>query len=355
MKIGLDAKRAFNNHSGLGVYARCLIEYLEKNIPHKDIILFTPKKKIWTSNLLTISGKLGSLWRSFSIYFDLVKNKIEVYHGLAGELPFFIPKQVKAVVTIHDLLFLRFPSDYPWIDRLIYNLKSKYACQRADRIIAVSEVTKNDIIGYYNIPSEKIAVISPSIPALPIVSYERHLTNDYIVCISTFIGRKNQEILIHAFEKIANHVSFDLVFIGSGKLLNHVKSLANQSSYSNRIHFLTGLNDSEKFSYLKHSLFSVYPSLGEGFGIPIIESFSLNKPIILSDTTIHREVAGDAGVYFKLGSIDDLVDKLMKLYSKQLSPTNEIMQNRLQNFKDEKIYPKLMEIYFSLMGRDPRI
>jgi glycosyltransferase involved in cell wall biosynthesis len=355
LKLGLDAKRAFNNHSGLGVYARCLIGYLEKNIQHKDIILFTPKKKNWTANLLTIKSKLGSFWRSFSIYFDLVKNKIDVYHGLAGELPFFIPRQVKTVVTIHDLLFLRFPSDYPWLDRVFYKIKSKYACQRADRIIAISEVTKNDIISYYKIPSEKIAVISPSIPELPEVSDERPLTNDYIVCISSFIGRKNQEILIHAFEKIAHQVSFDLVFIGSGNLLKHAKSLAKQSSYSNRIHFLTGLNDNEKFCYLKHCLFSVYPSLGEGFGIPIIESFSLNKPIILSDTMIHREVAGDAGVYFKLGSIDDLANKIMNLYSKQLSPTNEIMQNRLQNFKDEMIYPKLMEIYFSLIGRDPRI
>lgn len=350
MKLGLDAKRAFNNHSGLGVYSRSLIEYLEKNIPNLDIILFTPKKKIWTSNLVTETSRLGSLWRSFTIYFDLVKHDIEVYHGLAGELPFFIPKKIKTIVTIHDLLFLHFPSDYPRIDRVLYNIKAKYACRRADKIIAVSEVTKNDIINHYHISPEKIAVLHPFTPELPLIDDQRPIANDYTVCISSFLGRKNQDILLHAFEKIASQVSFDLVFIGSGKRLNIIKDLAKKTNYSERIHFLSGLNDSEKFRYLKHSLFSVYPSLGEGFGIPILESFSLNKTIIVSDTPIHREVAGEAGVYFESNNAIDLADKMINVYHTKVNDNPISAREKMNKYAIDKTYTKLNALYAKLIG-----
>jgi glycosyltransferase involved in cell wall biosynthesis len=354
-KLGLDAKRAFNNHSGLGVYSRSLIEYLEKNIPNLDIILFTPKKKIWTSSLLTVTNIFGALWRTFFIYFDLVKYKIDVYHGLAGELPFFIPSSVKKVVTIHDLLFLQFPNDYPWIDRLIYNIKAKYACKHADSIIAVSEVTKKNIIDFYNISPEKISVIPNTAPILPNFSDEKPHPQDYIICISSFLGRKNQDILVKAFERIADQVSFDLIFIGSGKRLAEIKNLASNSKYNSRIKFLTGLNDSKKTNYLKHCLFSVYPSQGEGFGIPILESFQMNKPIILSDTPIHREVAADGGLYFILNSIEDLAEKMIKVNTGTLQYPIEKAQSRLNSFEGSNLYPQIADIYYSLMGLTPRI
>lgn len=354
-KLGLDAKRAFNNNSGLGVYSRSLIEYLAKTFPQLDIVLFTPKKKLWTSNLVTETGRLGSLWRSFTIYFDLVKHNIEVYHGLAGELPFFIPSSVKKVVTIHDLLFLQFPNDYPWIDRLIYNIKAKYACKHADSIIAVSEVTKKNIIDFYRISSEKISVIPNSAPILPNFSDEKPHPQDYIICISSFLGRKNQDILVKAFERIADQVSFDLIFIGSGKRLAEIKNLASNSKYNCRIKFLTGLNDSKKTNYLKHCLFSVYPSQGEGFGIPILESFQMNKPIILSDTPIHREVAADGGLYFILNSIEDLAEKMIQVNSGTLQYPIEKAQSRLNSFEGSKLYPQIADIYYSLMGLTPRI
>lgn len=354
-KLGLDAKRAFNNHSGLGVYSRNLIEYLEKNIPNLNIILFTPKKKLWASNLITETSRLGSLWRSFTIYFDLVKHKIEVYHGLAGELPFFIPRNVKTVVTIHDLLFLKFSEDYPWIDRFIYNFKARHVCKRADVIIAISEVTKSDIISHYGITPDKIKVIPVTTPKVTIAQTKRPHDKNYILCISSFLGRKNQVLLLDAYLKIANEVAVDLIFIGSGPERKKVKELAETSPHSHRIHFISGISDTDKFNYLHHCLFSVYPSKGEGFGIPILESFQCEKPIILSDTEIHKEVAGDAGIYFTSNSTDDLAEKIIAVNSSALQYQNEKAQARLKCFEGNKLYPSIIDIYFSLMGRTPRI
>lgn len=354
-KLGYDAKRAFNNHSGLGVYSRGVIEAVEKNISTENIVLFTPKKKIWNSSLTTVINPFGALWRSFFIYFDLKKYAIDVYHGLAGELPFFLPNKLKTVVTIHDLLFLKFTEDYPWIDRFIYNFKARYACKRANVIIAVSEVTKSDIISHYGISSDKIQVIPVAAPKSPIAPTNRPHDKNYILCISSFLGRKNQALLLEAYLKIADEVAYDLIFIGSGPEKKMVKMLAAASLYSHRIHFISGICDTEKFNYLHHCLFSVYPSKGEGFGIPILESFLANKAILLSDTPIHREVAGDAAYYFQNNSVMDLAEKLLYVHSANKAILIEQGKLRLEQFTEEKSYYKLAEIYFSLMGRTPRI
>lgn len=353
MKLGFDAKRAFYNHSGLGVYSRSLITSISKIISNNDIILFTPKKKIWSSDIRTVTSRLGFLWRSAGIYFDVLRYKIDIYHGLAGELPFFLPKSVKTVVTIHDLLFLKFPEDYPWIDRFIYNLKARYACKRADVIIAVSEVTMSDIISHYGVKPDKIKVIPVAAPSLPPTLIKRPHEKDYILCISSFLGRKNQVLLLNAYLKIANEVDYDLIFIGSGPERKKAIELAERSPYNHRIYFISGISDSDKFNYLHHCLFSVYPSKGEGFGIPILESFLCKKAIVLSDTPIHREVAGNAGVYFTANSTNELAKKLLELSASKKNLNIENANKQLENFDGRKLYPQITEVYFSLMGRTP--
>ncbi|MFN5849263.1 MAG: glycosyltransferase, partial [Chitinophagales bacterium] len=114
--------------------------------------------------------------------------------------------------------------------------------------------------------------------------------------------------------------------------------------------FLTELNDSEKINYLNHCLFSVYPSQCEGFGIPILESFQMNKPIILSDTPIHREVAADGGLYFIQNSIEDLAEKMIQVNSGALQYPIEKAQSRLKSFEGSKLYPHILDIYYSLVN-----
>lgn len=96
--------------------------------------------------------KLSSLWRVWGITSQLEKEGIELFHGLSNELPLNIHKsRIKSIVTIHDLIFLRYPQYYQSIDRKIYTYKFRKACENADKIIAISECTKRDIIRYFNI------------------------------------------------------------------------------------------------------------------------------------------------------------------------------------------------------------
>ena len=129
MRIGFDAKRAFNNQSGLGNYSRNLLSALYFSYPDFRYILYTPEIN---RNLFKLTGKnfelrkplkafhriFPSVWRSFAISGEFKKDKLDVYHGLSHELPSGIEKSgVKSVVTIHDLIFIRYPVLYSTIDR----------------------------------------------------------------------------------------------------------------------------------------------------------------------------------------------------------------------------------------------
>src|ERR1051325_4033137 len=175
MNIGFDAKRAFLNASGLGIYSRTVIKALVNTFPQHNYSLFTPKKsKSLFSEFISkhknasiilpkgiINENLSSRWRSYGITKQLTGS--DVYHGLSNELPFNINKyKGKKIVTIHDLIFLRHPKLYPLIDRKIYNKKFRSACELADTIIAVSEQTKKDIIESYKIKPKKIEVVYQS-------------------------------------------------------------------------------------------------------------------------------------------------------------------------------------------------
>ncbi|MDX9705802.1 MAG: glycosyltransferase, partial [Weeksellaceae bacterium] len=172
MRIGFDAKRAFFNTSGLGNYSRSTIELLTKFYPQNDFLLFTPsienaidfkypeKAEIIQPKHL-IERTFKSWWRSFKMASSIAEHELDIFHGLSGELPIKAHKKSKAklIVTIHDLIFLRFPEYYTSVDRNIYYQKAKYACEIADTIIAISEQTKSDLINFFKVDDKKIEVV----------------------------------------------------------------------------------------------------------------------------------------------------------------------------------------------------
>ena len=171
-RIGFDGKRAVQNFTGLGNYSRYLLEAMQSCFPKNEYILYAPRERenprltplLKRGNMhlrlpeKTIWKKLRPLWRVWGVTDDMENDGIVIYHGLSNELPLNIRKatNVKSVVTIHDLIFRRLPECYPLIDRWIYDYKFRKACEQADRIIAVSECTKRDIVKDYHIAPDKI-------------------------------------------------------------------------------------------------------------------------------------------------------------------------------------------------------
>ncbi|RYG19958.1 MAG: hypothetical protein EOO07_05840 [Chitinophagaceae bacterium] len=167
LKIGFDGKRAANNVTGLGNYSRSLIEHLANRFPQSEYFVYTPKinaslrkhalfSKENVNLQLPPKNSTSPIWRSVGVVLELARQKIDLFHGLSQEIPFGLKEnKIKSVVTIHDLIFLVKPEYYSFFDRIIYTYKSKYACKKADQIIAISEQTKKDIVQFYGTDPEK--------------------------------------------------------------------------------------------------------------------------------------------------------------------------------------------------------
>jgi glycosyltransferase involved in cell wall biosynthesis len=371
MRIAYDAKRIFHNTTGLGNYSRDLVRILSEFYPNNEYWLYNPRpakvhRLIPDGRLLKelqpnsfIERKLHFLWRSKWIVKQLVKDKIKLFHGLTGELPYGIDKtKIKTIVTIHDLIFVRYPKLYKSIDRKIYLKKFKYAAETADIVIAISEQTKKDIVDFLKIDADKISVVyqgchrifKENIPESFIKKtiLKHQLPNNYVLNVGAVNERKNVLSLVKAIKKTGDH----LVIVGSGTdYYDKVKQYVFENKMNQQVLFLQGLTMQEiAVLYKKASIF-VYPSIFEGFGIPIIEALYSKTPVITSQGSCFPEAGGPNTHYLQ----DPYnIEELSKAINKIKTDDNYRQQmvkkgfKFVQKFNDQNIAENMMQQYLLL-------
>jgi glycosyltransferase involved in cell wall biosynthesis len=374
MRIGYDAKRAICNYTGLGSYSRNLLNALMLDAPEHDYLLYTPKIKDDLLQLLKgryelhqpnsgLQKKLSALWRVHGLIDDAASSKVDLYHGLSNELPFG-KKPFKTVVTIHDLIFLKHQAQYTAIDRAIYGYKTSYACSHADAIIATSEETKHDIIHYYGIKPDNIQVvyqcchpdyfkkIDSEILQATLSKYD--LSAPFILNVGSFNTRKNQRTLIDAFVKIGQHLPHHLVLAAqSGSEYTRLRAYSDSLACRERIHFVdTAHIDELRALYTAASVF-VFPSLYEGFGIPLLEAMACHTPVLASDIPCFREVCGEAAIYFAPTSVDTLAVELEILLEQpeRHQALVSLGDARVQQFSPSAFGAGVMGVYQGLISK----
>ena len=319
MRIGFDAKRYFENKTGLGSYGKTLINGLIKEYPDNEYFLYTPQKpsdkhikelldmsKVKVRHPLKASK---SYWRSRGIIEDLKKDNIQVYHGLSNELPFGIHKtDIKTVVTIHDLLFKKFPEDYPLIDRMIYDWKAKYGCKRATKVISISKATTSDILNHYNVSTQKISTIyqdlSPQFLDDLETSTAKKILNginiefDFLLFIGNCKSRKNLKTVLQALaiSKTKKHL---VLVLPSKVLSSELAKVIVDNSLESYIHILSDLSIIQMKALYKLNSVLLYPSLGEGWGLPVEEALVFKKYAIVPRIQPFTEVASMYKVFLE--------------------------------------------------------
>ncbi|MFI5222248.1 MAG: glycosyltransferase family 4 protein [Bacteroidia bacterium] len=369
--IGFDAKRAFNNGTGLGNYSRFVIRSLAKYFPENEYYLFTPSIKKEFENFIPASSNIKiispesilgktfpSLWRTYSIAEMCNELKLDVFHGLSNELPVGIEKfNGKKIVTIHDLIFLRYPDYYTNIDRYIYKNKFRHACEKADIICAASIQTKKEIIHFFSIDEHKIRVTyqncddrfsnPPDEKVRNEVIKKYLLLPKYILCLGTIEKRKNQHTVLKAFSQL-DEPELKLIFIGK------------ETDYSDQLHDFIELNRLESKvifipqieieflpAFYRQAQAFVYASEFEGFGIPLLEAMRSGVPVIAANTSSLPEVCGDAAEYFSFNISSELARK-MKLVLQDESKRIEMIVKgfeQAKKFDSEILMKELMGIY----------
>lgn len=381
MRIAFDAKRAYQNNTGLGNYSRSLISSLAALYPQHDYYLMAPKQTEMYSDVhanmhtVTPSGifkLLSSLWRSNFVTGDLKKLSIDVYHGLSNEIPAGIQNTgIKSVVSIHDLIFERYPKQYKAVDNAIYRKKFSNACKHADKVIAISEQTKQDIIQYYGTPADKIAVCYQSCNTIfeqqvsdaekQRIRLKYKLPETYFLYVGSVIERKNLLTICKALKELKAKLNIPLVVIGiGGEYMQQVKAYIAANGLANNVIFLSeqeatkgdvDFKSAKDFPTIYQSaLAMIYPSIYEGFGIPILEAMWSGTPVITSSISCMPETGGDAVYYIDPFSTDDMI-KAIRDIAENATLRNELSAKGLiqaQKFTPAKCAAAVMQVYESL-------
>lgn len=365
MKIAFDAKRFFHNTSGLGNYSRDLVRILSEYEPENEYLLLNKNKSergkeiLERSNVHFIETSKGNLSRQLKMGKDAQKQGADIFHGLSGELPLkWDPKPIKKVVTIHDLIFVRYPQYYSFFDRKIHFWKFKKAADTADKIIAISEQTKRDIIQYLKVPERKIEVIyqgchhafkeqqSPEL--MEAVKEKFKLPERFVLNVGTIEDRKN---LLNVL-KAVNGTEIPLVVVGrKTKYYKKIESFLKKNKMEKQVLFLEGVSMDELACLYKLADIFVYPSFFEGFGIPVIEALFSKTVVVTSNTSCLPEAGGKDSVYVNPENDLDIRAKLKFLWE------NESERKRreekgfefVQKFNDEPIAKQLMNFYQKIL------
>lgn len=336
MKIGYDAKRAVNNNTGLGNYSRLVIDTIAST-GDDSLVLYAPKLRdnprltpLLELPNVTICGpdswtgrKLSSLWRTRGITRQLRRDGIELFHGLSNELPLnILSSGIPSVVTIHDIIFRRFPHCYKLIDRKIYDYKFRKAAENATRVIAISERTRQDIIELYHIDPAKIDIVYQGcdsqfsrpvdIADIKRVREKYGIDRPYIVGVGTVEERKNQLLTV----KVLRGLPDDVIAVIIGRRTRYAAEIDRfiaANGLAARVMFIEKADFADFPALYSGALLSSYPSRYEGFGIPVIESLSVGTPVIIASGSCLEEAAGADAPVVNPDGVEEFVDLARRL------------------------------------------
>ncbi|WP_256013630.1 glycosyltransferase family 4 protein [Desertivirga xinjiangensis] len=343
---------------GISRYFNNLIQAIKKDpqFDYKLGVLASNNYYIKNEKLkLQLAGKLLSepslAYRINDIYCKNLLNAghFDVFHPTYYD-PYFINRTRKpVVVTIHDMTYERFP-EYFWAHDPLTRQK-RLNVERADHIIAISETTKNDLIKYSKVDPGKISVIYHGMDLdEPFLTSAVNVPEQYILFVGDRSGYKNFYLFIDAFKELSlKHPDLKVILTGGGSMgIADLELLRRLDLQASVMHVQAS---DEQLNYLyQNALLFVYPSLHEGFGLPILEAYQAGCPVILSDTECFREIAADAALFFEKSDKDSLITALEMLINdsglrKSLSLKGK---ERLREFPLDKSIEKTLQVYKSL-------
>ena len=364
LHIGFDAKRIVRNGTGLGSYGRTLVndlaqlplqlrlyapdrgrDDLRAQIVERENVSFHFADKQWPL--------ASAYWRTKGMVNDLKRDSIQLYHGLSGELPIGIKASgIPSVVTIHDLIFLRHPEFYHSIDVQLYKWKFRQTLKEATHIIAISECTKRDIIEYGHVSEDKISLIyqscSPRFTPQPSVKN----TQRYILSVGSIEARKNILQAVQALPYLPSEVS--LVIVGrhtpyTDKVVKYIQ----ENGLESRVQILHGVSDEQLPALYADAEAFVYPSVYEGFGIPIIEAIRCGLPVVACSGSCLEEAGGPDSLYVApddiLGMADAIRHSLKGADGRQ--QRIERSQAYIQRFAGNDVANQVYELYHQILSR----
>lgn len=378
MKIGFDLDSLTLRSGGIGRYGVNLINHIVKillNETENEMFVFFHKSfdrsllyKHKHLNFVEKYTRVKSnvLRKAIFLPFSIRDLKMDLFHGVDHVgIPFlYKSKTCQYFVTIHDLITRIFPRTFPIKQRLIQNTLLPYILSKADKIIAVSRSTENDVKKFYPQHAEKVKVIYEGVESRFYPRSQREIEKvlekykihfKYFFSLGTLEPRKNIVRLIEAFIQLKQEgdVGHKLVITGrKGWLYKEILERIQKSPFSQDIVFTDFVDDEDlPFLYSGAEMF-LYPSLYEGFGLPVLEAMACGTPVITSNLSSLPEVMGEAGILIDPLKVEEIVLAMEKL-STDKELREELQKKGLERaklFSWERAAKETLELYKEMLG-----
>jgi glycosyltransferase involved in cell wall biosynthesis len=330
LKIGVDARPLSYRLTGIGVYLRYLLDELQKIDDRNDYYLISNgpiEYALVNPRWIKLSGHfryklVSTFWMQFNVPPLAHKLKLHLFWGPRHHLPLLLARETKAVVTVHDVVNRRYPGTMALPNLLVERLLMKLSLNRSSAVIADSRSTAADIRGQFGISGEKLHTIHLGSPLFLKGlkrgrGQEKSVPRKYFLFVGTLDPRKNFERLFKAFEMI-KPLSQDLHLVivgGKGWKNKKFRKMVQMHPLKTHIHMTGYLPRNKLASYYENAICLLFPSLYEGFGLPILEAMSCGTPVITSNTSSMPEVAGDAALLVNPYDIRSIADAMKRLMS----------------------------------------
>ncbi len=369
MNILIDLTQIPKQKVGVGVYAietfkrlpnsnNCEYYFLVQDDDDDIATIFASRNLIKVNSKIYRNFFFRFFFEQFFIPHICSKYKIDILHSLHYSFPLFTHRQLKKIVTIHDLTFFIYPYLHTFIKRYYFRFFTQLACRYANSIICVSNSTRNDLYKYVKHINAQINVI-PLAANLPVIEQKTvrdvkekfGVKGKYLLFIGTLEPRKNITTLIKAYANSYKvNKEYQLVIVGKkGWYYHEIFDLLKSLELGNKV-VLTGfVSSAEKFTLLSSCSLFIYPSIYEGFGLPVLEALGYGLPVITSNVSSLPEVVGDAAILINPSSVDELTHAIeLCLFDKKVSATlKETAYKQFEKFSWENTAFKTEYVYIN--------
>ncbi|HRP88718.1 MAG TPA: glycosyltransferase family 1 protein [Edaphocola sp.] len=347
MNIGVNTRLFLKGRlEGIGWFMHETLKRMTVNHPEHQFFFFFDRPYdesfVFAKNVIPVvlspqarHPVLYYIWFEWSISKALKKYNIDVF--LSPDNFSSLKTKVPTCLVIHDLAFVHYPQFVKKIDGLYYNRFMPKFAQKAKRIVAVSEYTKQDIMQQYHVAVDKIDVVYNGANSLYVpldfeakeeIQKKYSEGQQYFLFTSALHPRKNVINLLKAFVKFKRRLKSPMKMVIVGRLAwlsKEIQEAKDKMPYKEDVIWLGYVDVHELAKITAAAYAMVYPSLFEGFGIPILEALKCNVPVIASNTSSMPEVVGDAGLLVDPNDVDDIANAMMKMY-KEESLRNKFVQ-----------------------------
>lgn len=373
MVIGFDGSRAFvTDRTGTENYSYYLLKNLAQIDTENGYLIYLrkgqkskAKSQNWPANFKFVEIDWPRLWTQGGLALQTFKDKLDLLFVPAHTLPVFYKPGLKTVITVHDLGVEYLPFKHQLKQLLYLKFMTRYQLKSATRIIAVSKATKKDLTEKIGLPAEKIRVIYEGVDESLFKQSKSNIknstfnkfdieSNKYFLHIGTIQPRKNLERVIEAFNlfldfnKRKENERFKLVLAGGkGWDSEDIFNLPKKLGISSQVIFTGRIEDNNLSGLYRQASGLIFPSLFEGFGLPILEAFACSCPVLTSNTSSMPEIAGDAAILVDPKSTKEIMEGMIKLSEDQSLRKKLIEkgQNRLKLFSWEKTAKETLELF----------